>query len=366
MTVEYLQNESFKQPLKVLFDSGSSRTLIRKSIIPQRVKPHKLSQPALLNTGGGQTRITEGVMLRQIRFPELCPTRSYAAEVEALVSSNTANYDIILGQDVMVAARLTLCCDTQTIRWGDLFVPWKNKEFLQTEGFLQHLSDEVSSLDFEVSESFTTQLSTREILSSKYQETDTREVAQAQVHLTQRQREELATLLQNFTTLFSGKLGCYPHQKVHLELNDKATPSHFRPYPVPHAHLKVFKEELDRLEELGVLSRIGPAKYLSPTFIIPKKDGTVRWVSDFRKLNSMITRKVYHLPRIQDILRKRSRYVYFTKLDISMQYYTFELDEEAKELCAICTPFGNYQLNDLGYSMSSHVKLNFIGVTLKL
>jgi hypothetical protein len=110
----------------------------------------------------------------------------------------------------------------------------------------------------------------------------------------------------------------------------------------------VFKEELDRLEELGVLSRVGPAKYLSPTFIIPKKDGTVRWVSDFRKLiNSMITRKVYHLPRIQDIIRKRNGYVFFTKLDISMQYYTFELDNAAKELCAICTPFGNYRYNRL-------------------
>jgi hypothetical protein len=104
---------------------------------------------------------------------------------------------------------------------------------------------------------------------------------------------------------------------------------------------------LDRLEQIGVLSRTGPAKYLSPTFIVPKKDGRVRWVSDFRKLNTMITRKVYHLPLIQDILRKRSRYVYFAKLDISIQYYIFELDEESKDVCTICTPFGNYRYNRL-------------------
>ena len=33
------------------------------------------------------------------------------------------------------------------------------------------------------------------------------------------------------------------------------------------------------------------------------------------------------LPRIDDLLRKHGGYAYFTKLDISMQYYTFVLDE---------------------------------------
>ncbi len=74
-----------------------------------------------------------------------------------------------------------------------------------------------------------------------------------------------------------------------------------------------------------------------------KEDNRACWISTSRQLNRVKRRKQYPLPIITDILRKRSRYEFFTKLDNSMQYYMFELDNKSQDSCTIITSFGKYK-----------------------
>ena len=71
-----------------------------------------------------------------------------------------------------------------------------------------------------------------EILAAKYAETDVKTVADAQVHLTIGQRQQLLRLLEQFPKLFSNDLKVYPGKKVHLELKDGARPVYKRHYPI--------------------------------------------------------------------------------------------------------------------------------------
>jgi hypothetical protein len=143
--------------------------------------------------------------------------------------------------------------------------------------------------------------------------------------------------------MFDGTFGIYPHKKVHIDIHPNAKPVHSRPYPVPRIHLKNFKIEFDHLVRIGVSLPHQESEWASPSFVTPKKDSRVRKISNLHQLNKVIPCKQYPLPTITDILRKPSGYKFFTKLKVSMQYHTFELDKESQDLCTIITPFGKYK-----------------------
>jgi hypothetical protein len=48
-------------------------------------------------------------------------------------------------------------------------------------------------------------------------------VAQQQKHLNDDQQQELGKLFAKYDKMFSGKLGCCPHRKIHLDVKDGAT-----------------------------------------------------------------------------------------------------------------------------------------------
>jgi hypothetical protein len=60
-----------------------------------------------------------------------------------------------------------------------------------------------------------------------------------------------------------------------------------------------------------------------------KEDNRVCWISNSCQLNKVMRYKQYPLLIITDVLHKCSGYKFFTKLDVSMQYYTFEFDNES-------------------------------------
>ena len=143
------------------------------------------------------------------------------------------------------------------------------------------------------------------ILDAKYEWKDIEDVVKEMTHLEESQKNDLLEVLKKHASIFDSTLGLYPHKKFHINIKPDAKPVYSRPYSIPQIHLLMFKKELKHLVKIGVLIPQNESKWASPTFIIPKKDGRVRWVSDLRQINKVIRRKQYPLPIITDVLQKR-------------------------------------------------------------
>jgi Reverse transcriptase (RNA-dependent DNA polymerase) len=99
--------------------------------------------------------------------------------------------------------------------------------------------------------------------------------------------------------------------------------------------------------EIGVLKKVNRSEWAAPSFIIPKKDGTVRFINNVRELNKWIKRKPYPIPNIQDMLLNLEGFQYATSLDLNMGYYHIELCPNSKKLCTLVFPFGKYEMQRL-------------------
>jgi hypothetical protein len=126
---------------------------------------------------------------------------------------------------------------------------------------------------------------------------------------------------------------------------------------VPHVHEKTLKVEIDRLVGLGVLKWTRADEWAAPTFIIPKKDGSVRFASDFRKLNEWLHREPYPIPKIQDLLHKLEGFMHAASLDLNMGYCHVKLNPDAQKYCAIITQWGclSHLRLPMGVSSSANV-----------
>ena len=107
-------------------------------------------------------------------------------------------------------------------------------------------------------------------------------------------KNDLYTLLNKYESLFNSNLCICNGKPCAIKIKPNAEPYHRKYFPVPHIHEIIFKQELDQIEALKVKNKVNQPQWGAPTFLIPKKEITVRFISNFRELNKRILRE--HIP----------------------------------------------------------------------
>ena len=106
-----------------------------------------------------------------------------------------------------------------------------------------------------------------------------------------------------------------------IELKTDATPFYARAYRVLEDYKNPLRKEIARLEEGGVLKQAKQSIWASPTFVIPKKNDTIRVISDFRKLNKRIQRKPYLILNIRESVASVGQFRFATCIDLVKGFY---------------------------------------------
>ena len=121
----------------------------------------------------------------------------------------------------------------------------------------------------------------------------------------------------------------------------------------PPIHLReAAEEEVKKMLKDDVIEPSN-SPWASPVVLVKKKDGSLRYCIDYRKLNAVTIKDSYPLPRIDDSLDTLRNAKYFTTLDLASGYWQIELSDDAKEKSAFCTTSGLYQFRVMPFGLTN-------------
>lgn len=168
-------------------------------------------------------------------------------------------------------------------------------------------------------------------------------------NLTSEQRLEVEALIEQYPDVLTSLPGCTNRIQHDIKLLT-SEPIRSKGYPIPFKTRDVMESEIQEMLELGVIEpSISP--YSSPVVLVPKKDGSVRFCIDFRKLNRVTEFDAEPMPNMEEVINKMSGHKYFTKMDLSKGYWQVSLTERSKPLTAFETSRGLFQFKTMPFGL---------------
>ena len=117
--------------------------------------------------------------------------------------------------------------------------------------------------------------------------------------------------------------------------------------------MKRLNNTSEEMLEIGAISE-SKSPWASAVVLVRKKDGSLRFCIDLRKLNSRTVKDAYSLPRIDETLDCLNGAQCFTSMDLKSGYWQVEMDEESMALTAFTVgPLGFYQCEHMHFGFTN-------------
>ena len=170
-------------------------------------------------------------------------------------------------------------------------------------------------------------------------------IKQTQSSMDPQIRAQFAQLLRTFSDVFSKsewdlgkcdlvqhKIELYPGSKP-VKLPNRRMPMHFK---------KDLRQKIDKFLEHKLITPCH-SPYSSPAMLVPKKNGKLRLVIDYRQLNKQTVKSCWPLPSVEEIFDTLEGSCYFSTIDMSWGFYQLPLETNSQDYTAFSTPFGSFK-----------------------
>ncbi|RVW22320.1 Retrovirus-related Pol polyprotein from transposon 17.6 [Vitis vinifera] len=163
------------------------------------------------------------------------------------------------------------------------------------------------------------------------------------------------SVVRKFQDVFPDELpGLPPHREFDfsIEVYPGTDPISVSPYRMAPLELKELETQLDELLGKGFI-RPSTSPWGAPVLFVKKKDGTLRLCIDYRKLNRVIVKNKYPLPRIDDLFDQLKCAKYFSKIDLRTGYHQLRVREEDVSKTASRTRYGHYEFLVMPFGLTN-------------
>ena len=163
------------------------------------------------------------------------------------------------------------------------------------------------------------------------------------------------SLLKEYHDIFSlekcdmGHTNATKHKIVLKDLDTPLFKERFRRIPPPQ--LDEVREHLKLMLDAGVI-RPSNSPWCNAVVLLRKKDGSLRFCIDFRKLNSLTVKDSHLLPRICETLESLTGAAHYSTFDMNSGFWQVPMDEESKQYTAFTLgSMGLYECESMPFGL---------------
>jgi hypothetical protein len=134
--------------LRVLFDSGADKTMMKCPALPLGVNP-SLGRKRRVTDVTSNALLDKEVLIEAMILSEFSATMCILGPIRAIIMDNVeSSYDLIVGMNLMQTLEIDIHNLSKTIVWGQLQVPFKPHDYFSSNLFQTALQDQmVGSFD---------------------------------------------------------------------------------------------------------------------------------------------------------------------------------------------------------------------------